>query len=222
MTRLNVGNIRHPDATTDSITVTSDGDTQINRALGLGGATYGTSGQVLTSAGSGAAPTWQTSAGLQWGDEEVSLSGSGQLWTGIPADVKQVVVAYQAWSNASLSSWICEIGDSGGLETSGYVNVQCYSGSSSSGSTNSSNTSWGMSAFTDPVYISHGVIRITLVEASSNLWECQWLNAVQGTSNGHFWHVGGHKSLSGTLDRVQIRPGTGNFDSGKANLLYLT
>ena len=29
--------------------------------LGIGGATYGTSGQVLTSAGSGAAPTWATS-----------------------------------------------------------------------------------------------------------------------------------------------------------------
>lgn len=31
--------------------------------LGIGGATYGTSGQVLTSAGSGAAPTWSTPAG---------------------------------------------------------------------------------------------------------------------------------------------------------------
>ena len=60
MSRINVANFRHPDATADSITVTSDGDTQINRALGLGGATYGTSGQVLTSAGSGAVPTWTT------------------------------------------------------------------------------------------------------------------------------------------------------------------
>jgi hypothetical protein len=183
----------------------------------------GTSGQYLQTNGSGGL-SWQTlpAAGLQWGDNEVSLTGSGQLWTGIPSDVKQVVIAYQAWSHASTSSWICEIGDSGGLETSGYVNVQSYSGSSSSGSTNASNSSWEMSAFTDPVYISHGIIRITLIEASSNLWECQWLNAVQGSSNGHFWHVGGHKALSGTLDRVQIRPGTGNFDSGKANLLYLT
>jgi len=62
MSRINVANFRHPDATADSITVTSDGDTQINRALGLGGATYGSSGQVLTSAGSGAVPTWTTPA----------------------------------------------------------------------------------------------------------------------------------------------------------------
>ena len=183
----------------------------------------GSSGQYLQTNGSGGL-SWQTlpAAGLQWGDEEVSLSGSGQLWTGIPADVKQVVIAYQAWNNATNTSYICEIGDSGGLKTSGYVNVQCYSGSSSSGSTNSSNTSWGMSNFNNTAYIAHGIIRITLIEASSNLWECQWLSAVQGATNGHFWHVGGHKSLSGTLDRVQIRPGSGNFNSGKANLLYLT
>lgn len=45
-------------------------------ALGVGGANYGTSGQVLTSAGSGAAPTWSNlssaqvgsaTAGLAWG-----------------------------------------------------------------------------------------------------------------------------------------------------------
>lgn len=33
-----------------------------NGAIGLGGANYGTSGQVLTSNGSGSAPTWQTAA----------------------------------------------------------------------------------------------------------------------------------------------------------------
>jgi hypothetical protein len=31
-----------------------------NGSIGIGGANYGTSGQVLTSAGSGAAPTWAT------------------------------------------------------------------------------------------------------------------------------------------------------------------
>lgn len=34
-----------------------------NGAWGLSGANYGTSGQVLTSNGSGSAPTWQSSSG---------------------------------------------------------------------------------------------------------------------------------------------------------------
>jgi len=33
-----------------------------NGSIGIGGANYGTSGQVLTSAGSGAAPTWATAS----------------------------------------------------------------------------------------------------------------------------------------------------------------
>ena len=58
------------------ITTESNGDLSIdvggsermriasNGALGFSGANYGTSGQVLTSNGSGSAPSWQTAGGL--------------------------------------------------------------------------------------------------------------------------------------------------------------
>lgn len=49
--------------------------------LGIGGANYGTSGQVLTSGGSGAAPSWTTSAGLGIGQTWQNLSGSRALST---------------------------------------------------------------------------------------------------------------------------------------------
>ena len=50
-------------------------------ALGFAGANYGTSGQVLTSAGSGAAPTWSTPAG---GFSAMSVITSSSTFT-IPA-----------------------------------------------------------------------------------------------------------------------------------------
>jgi len=57
MSRINVANFRHPDATADSITLTSGGGTEI------GGLTYptsdGTNGQYLQTNGSGAL-SWQT------------------------------------------------------------------------------------------------------------------------------------------------------------------
>ena len=58
-------------------------------AIGLAGANYGTSGQVMTSQGSAAAPQWATPAGGSW--EVVStqvLSGSTQY------------IDYNGWSNA--------------------------------------------------------------------------------------------------------------------------
>lgn len=41
----------------------STGQVQINNAGAFGAVSSGTTGQVLTSAGSGAAPTWQTPSG---------------------------------------------------------------------------------------------------------------------------------------------------------------
>ena len=50
-----------------------------NGALGIGGANYGTSGQVLTSNGSSSAPTWQTASGGSSGNvQEFTSSGT---WT---------------------------------------------------------------------------------------------------------------------------------------------
>ena len=47
--------------------------------LGIGGATYGTSGQILTSGGSGAAPSWADAAG---GGGTVDFTASGSLSNG--------------------------------------------------------------------------------------------------------------------------------------------
>ncbi len=54
--------------------------------LGIGGATYGSSGQVLTSGGASAAPTWGTNAGKivqwKWGDSGGNIINNvNQTWT---------------------------------------------------------------------------------------------------------------------------------------------
>jgi hypothetical protein len=53
-------------------------------ALGIGGANYGTSGQVLTSAGSGAAPTWSTpsaAAGGMFYENDITLTSNYTIST---------------------------------------------------------------------------------------------------------------------------------------------
>ena len=60
--------------------------------IGIGGANYGTSGQVLTSNGAAAAPSWQAAAAGQLQDQYFSSSGS---WTA-PTGVTKVFVRVRA------------------------------------------------------------------------------------------------------------------------------
>jgi hypothetical protein len=57
----------HPTALTNNGDITERFRIASSGAIGLSGANYGTSGQVLTSNGSGSAPTWQTSSGISTG-----------------------------------------------------------------------------------------------------------------------------------------------------------
>ena len=76
-------------ATGNSLTLHNAGEKfRIGSAgqLGIGGATYGSSGQVLTSGGASAAPTWATNAGKivqwKWGDSGGNIINNvNQTWT---------------------------------------------------------------------------------------------------------------------------------------------
>jgi hypothetical protein len=178
----------------------------------------GTSGQVIQTDGAGAL-SWQTvTEGLQWSENQVSLTGTAQLWTGIPSDAVQIMIVHNGWSQDASASQLIEIGDSGGLETAGYSQGQGTFGASNTGSGNTSNPNWGNSQFNADTNALTGLIVLTRV-GTTNEWCCQWFfNNISGTCGFTL----GNKTLSGTLDRVQIRPASGNFDAGTASLIYLT
>jgi len=178
----------------------------------------GTTGQYLQTDGAGAT-SWQTvTEGLQWSENQVSLTGTAQLWTGIPSDAVQIMIVHNGWSQDASASQLIEIGDSGGLETAGYSQGQGTFGASNTGSGNTSNPNWGNSQFNADTNALTGLIVLTRV-GTTNEWCCQWFfNNISGTCGFTL----GNKTLSGTLDRVQIRPASGSFDAGTASLIYLT
>jgi hypothetical protein len=75
--------------------------------LGIGGATYGTAGQVLTSGGSGAAPTWTTvGAGLAAATQAEMEAASSNTVAATPSNTKYHPGVAKVWVIANTSGTI--------------------------------------------------------------------------------------------------------------------
>lgn len=70
--------------------------------IGIGGANYGTSGQVLTSGGSGAAPSWLPANGMTLLGTLATTSGTTQTLSSL--DLTGYKAVFFTWNNVSLSA----------------------------------------------------------------------------------------------------------------------
>lgn len=201
---------------TERMRLTSSG------ALAFGGASnYGSSGQVLTSAGSGSVPVWATASGLSAGTA-VSASGTSVDFTGIPSSAKRVTVILNAISTNGGSNLRFQVG-SGSMSTSNYsgATIGVTSGQGTSG-TNAQNGLSGLDTYVysqNSSYAFFGTVVWTLV--SSNTWTCVATIATsQSTSIGFFG--GSSPALGGALDRIRLTTanGTDSFDAGTINIFY--
>ena len=150
------------------------------------------------------------------GTAVASTSGTSIDFTGIPSWVKRITVMFDGVSTNGTSSPLIQLGDSGGIETTGYNGSSLYS---STGVGNASSTAGFIINTLAQVTTLYGQIIINLLSVSSNTY----------TQAGNFsspvglisFYTSGSKSLSGTLDRVRITTvnGTDTFDAGSINIL---
>jgi hypothetical protein len=152
------------------------------------------------------------------GTAVASTSGTSIDFTSIPSWVKRITVMFDAVSLNGSSNLRFQLGDSGGVETTGYVSVFSYNGASNNGSTSSTgfdNTGAGSASLAVS-----GQIVISLLSASTNTWTVMGLYGAAGSAFTLL--TTGSKSLSGTLDRIRITTvnGTDTFDAGSINILY--
>ena len=148
-----------------------------------------------------------------------STSGTSIDFTGIPSWVKRVTVTFGGVSTNGGSPLLLQIGDSGGVETTGYEGMSGLMHSSGA------NTYTGVTSGIPLGYSTmsaattyNGNLNITLLTGS------QWtITGTLATSSLLYLMVfGGVKTLSATLDRVRITTvnGTDTFDAGTINIMY--
>lgn len=146
----------------------------------------------------------------------VTATGTAIDFTGIPSWVKRITVMFDGVSTNGTSTPIIQIGDSGGIETTGYNSVaSAMSSSVTSGTfTNCFPLAPATTAATNTI---NGVVQI--VNLNLNTW-CESGNLAYPNASSVL--SAGSKTLSNTLDMVRITTanGTDTFDAGTINIMY--
>jgi hypothetical protein len=179
-----------------------------------GNFTAGTVTAALTGTASG-------NARLTQGTAVSTTSGTSIDFTSIPSWVKRITVTLAQVSTNGASIPLIQLGDSGGIETTGYFSL------GASISVGTDNTTRGGSS-TDGIRLASNV-HIAVSELSGNI---EIINI-----SGNTWIASGvfigilddnaditiaRKTLSATLDRIRLTTtgGVNTFDAGTMNILY--
>lgn len=148
---------------------------------------------------------------------QATTSGTAFNFTSIPTGVRRISVMLSGVSLSGTNNLLVQIGDSGGLETTGYTSTSAlYLTAPSIAFVNST------AGFIITAAAAARVITGSLV--LENIDGNEWIVAsgnFQPTTTTGFVTAAGSKTLSATLDRVTLlATGADTFDLGLVNVLY--
>lgn len=178
----------------------------------------GDSGQLLTSGGVGVAPTFATAAagGFTLGTEVATTSGTSVTIGSIPAGVTMINIMLDGVSCGDTWRFYVQIGDSGGLETSGYLATSLNWKSTTPGAGDS--TLGFIMENTEAADAVSGTMVLTLEDSTNFTWTSTHL-MYHATNDGGAG--GGRKSLSSELTQIAlVKVGGIAFDAGAMNISY--
>jgi len=156
---------------------------------------------------------------------KVTASGTDVTFTGIPSTARMIIINTDglSFTGAGNTDLKLQLGDSGGIETTGYKATAVYL------ATNTGEASPGGAGYTDSFVINyqpdqsstlHAQIILTCQDTSSNTWN--FSNLASSYSAGYVQAGAGVKSLSATLTQLKLSYGGGqSFDAGTINIMYI-
>lgn len=196
-------------------------DTKISALTALAAADVDTAADVLAIVDTGSTTTkkivvddLRTAMGPKLATEAASTSGTTVDFTSIPSWVKKITVMFVGVSTNGTANLLVQIGDSGGIESTGYS-----SGVANSTTTASSTAGFIVTVSADSSQAARGAVTLYLEDSSDFTWVESGVLLASGTAVANM--SAGSKVLSAALDRVTITTtnGTDTFDAGAINLL---
>ena len=146
------------------------------------------------------------------GTPQATTSGTSIDFTGIPSGVREIKLMFNGVSTNGTSSMLLQLGDSGGVETSGYTATV------SSGTADATFTTGVGLGTSSAAHVVHGELTFSLQDSSDNTWTCSGVITFASIA----LMIAAVKATSATLDRVRLTTvgGTDAFDAGEVNISY--
>lgn len=161
--------------------------------------------------------TFTPTAKIVSGTAVASTSGTSIDFTGIPSWVKRITVMFNSVSTSGTSAIIVQIGDSGGIEITGYADTVGNIATSTASTTSTGGSGFAISNVGSISDAASGSVCLSLI--GSNTWV---LSGVIRLNASRISYSAGSKALSDTLTQIRVTTfnGTDTFDLGSINILY--
>jgi hypothetical protein len=144
-----------------------------------------------------------------------TTSGTAFDFTGLPADTVKISLNFSGVSLSGTDNYLVQLGDSGGIETTGYTGAG--TGTTGSGGGTVANSSGFIVRVAIAAELMSGTMTFEKVLGTN-----EWISShsMGGTATSAFG--GGAKTLSDVLTQVRLtRTGTNTFDAGSVSLTYV-
>jgi len=157
--------------------------------------------------------------GFTLGTEQATASGASVTFGSIPAGTKMVVLHFEGVSTVDAANIKVQIGDTGGIETTGYYSSAATLTTGANGMSTGNVDVFIVTSNASAANAISGSMFLTLKDDTDFTWISSHSVANEGVAAVHTG--GGRKSLSAELTQVKIMPGSGNFDAGSINIMYI-
>ena len=148
---------------------------------------------------------------------QTSTSGTSIDFTGLPSWAKKITIGFRGVSLNSTSDLLVQIGDSGGIETSGYESSGTHS--NGAGTSTTTSTAGFPIRLQNAGRAAYAIMTLVLIDGPNFVWGSSHSGHIDTLNAGCFG--GGGKILSDVLDRVRITTvsGSDTFDAGKITII---
>ena len=160
--------------------------------------------------------SWNAVTGITIGSETATTSGASVTIGSIASGTKRITLVFEAVSQSGSSEIKLQIGDAGGLETSGYIGASKVEGGATLG-TQTAGYSLVESGATG-ANSWHGSLVLILKDSTNNTWSCTGILA-EPAGTELMQHSAGSKSLSAELTQIAIVLNGTTWDAGVINVI---